>query len=116
MEVANKLVSAGMRAANNSRVISVCLVGSFIALSARSVKQQNEIEALEAEKASLIKSNKATKQTMWDWKQQLYAEAATDSALVPLARLKSIYGEAPTPPIGTLTSHCLLCPSFGFRD
>lgn len=101
MEVANKLVSAGMRAANNSTVVSVCLVGSFIALSARSVKQQNEIEALEAEKASLIKSNKATKQTMWDWKQQLYAEAATDSPLVPLARLKAICGEAPTPPIGT---------------
>ncbi|PRQ26535.1 hypothetical protein RchiOBHm_Chr6g0295671 [Rosa chinensis] len=99
MEVANKVVSAGMRLANNSTVISVCLVGSFIALSARSVKQQNKIEALEAEKDSLIKSNKATKQTMWDWKQQLYAEAGTDAALVPLARLKAIYGEAPTPPI-----------------
>ncbi|XP_050366102.1 uncharacterized protein LOC126784668 [Argentina anserina] len=98
MEAANKLVSFGMRAANNNTVISVGLVGAFFALSARSMHQQNTIEALEAEKASLIKSNKATKQTMWDWKQQLYSEADSDSALVPLSRLRAIYGESPTPP------------------
>ncbi|XP_004290863.1 PREDICTED: uncharacterized protein LOC101304345 [Fragaria vesca subsp. vesca] len=98
-ETVNKLVNAGRRAANNNTVISVCLVGSFIALGARSMKQQNKIEALEAEKDSVIKSNKATKQTLWDWKQQLYAEAGSDSALVPLARIKAIYGDATTPPI-----------------
>ncbi|XP_008219653.1 PREDICTED: uncharacterized protein LOC103319837 isoform X2 [Prunus mume] len=97
MEFVNKAVSAATRAAKNNTVINVCLVGSFIALSVRSVKQQNDIKSLEAEKASLIKSNKAAKQTVWDWKQQLYAEASsTDAAvLVPLARLKAIYGEAP---------------------
>ncbi|BFG19095.1 hypothetical protein CerSpe_053690 [Prunus speciosa] len=102
MEFANKAVSAATRAAKNKTVINVCLVGSFIALSVRSVKQQNDIESLEAEKASLIKSNKASKQTMLNWKQQLYAEASsTDGAvLVPLARLKAIYGEAPVAQIG----------------
>ncbi|CAB4266943.1 unnamed protein product [Prunus armeniaca] len=97
MEFVDKAVSAATRAAKNNTVINVCLVGSFIALSVRSVKQQNDIKSLEAEKASLIKSNKGAKQTMWDWKQQLYAEASsTDAAvLVPLARLKAIYGEAP---------------------
>lgn len=66
------------------------------------MNQQKDIEALEAEKDSLRKSNKAMKKTMWDWKQQLFAEAESDAALVPLARLKAIYGEAPSPPIGTL--------------
>lgn len=95
MEVANRIVSAAVRAVNNNTVISVCLVGSFVALGVRSVNQQKNIEALEAEKDSLIKSNKAMKKAMWDWKQQLFAEADTHEALVPLSRLKAIYGEAP---------------------
>lgn len=103
MEFANRLVGAAMRATNNNTVINVCLVGSFLALSVRSMNQQKDIEALEAEKDSLRKSNKAMKKTMWDWKQQLFAEAESDAALVPLARLKAIYGEAPSPPIGTLS-------------
>lgn len=58
---------------------------------------------MEAEKDSLTKSNKAMKKSMWDWKQKLYAEASTDSALVPLARLKAIYDEVPAPKISTLS-------------
>ncbi|KAM1225052.1 hypothetical protein ACFX2G_044813 [Malus domestica] len=101
MELANKVVNAATRAVSNNTVINVALVGAFVALSVRSVKQQNDIESLEAEKASLIKSNKAAKQTLWDWKQQLFADAASaDSALVPLSRLKAIYGEAPVSQIG----------------
>ena len=103
MELANKVVSTVTKAANNNTVISVCLVGSFLALSVRSVNQQRDIEAMEAEKESLTKSNKAMKKAMWDWKQQLFAEASTDSALIPLARLKAIYGEAPASQIGTLS-------------
>ncbi|XP_015571458.1 uncharacterized protein LOC8274113 [Ricinus communis] len=100
MEFANRLVGLASRAANSNAVINVCLVGSFAALCARSIYQQKDIQALEAEKDTLIKSNKAMKKTMWDWKQQLFAEAESDAALVPLARLKAIYGDAPSSPSG----------------
>ncbi|EXB44381.1 hypothetical protein L484_020193 [Morus notabilis] len=98
MEVVNKIANAVARAAENNTVINVCLVGAFVALGARSVSQQRDIEALEAEKASLISFNKSMKKAMWDWKQKLFAaaEAESDSALVPLARLKAIYGDAPS--------------------
>lgn len=91
MEWGNRVMSIAGRAANNNTVINVLLVGSFVALTMRSVNQQRDIEALEAEKESLVKTNKALKKTMWDWKQQLFAEPQP----VPLARLKAIYGEAP---------------------
>lgn len=101
MEFANKLVNAAVKAVNRNAVINTCLIASFVALSVRSLKQQYEIEALESEKESLDKANKAMKKAIWDWKQQLFAEAAaTETALVPLARLKAIYGEVPTPPAG----------------
>ncbi|KAL4596275.1 hypothetical protein ACB092_12G152000 [Castanea dentata] len=99
MEMANKVASTVLKATNNNTVINIFLVGSFVALSVRSVNQQRDIEAMEAEKDSLTKSNKAMKKSMWDWKQKLYAEASSDSALVPLARLKAIYGEVPAPKI-----------------
>ncbi|XP_057470268.1 uncharacterized protein LOC130759162 isoform X2 [Actinidia eriantha] len=96
MEWASKAMSAATRAANNNTVINVFLVGAFVALSARSGMQQRDIQALEAEKHSLLKSNKDMKKVMWDWKQQLFAEASSpDAAIVPLARLKAIYGESP---------------------
>lgn len=101
MESASRLVGALMKATNNNTVIDICLVGSFLALCYRSVKQQKDIEAMEAEKNTLIKSNKDMKKAMWDWKQQLFAEASSESALVPLSRLKVIYGESPAPQIGT---------------
>ena len=45
------------------------------------------------------------KKTMWDWKQQLFeeaeAEAEANIILVPLARLKAIYGEVTSPPTGS---------------
>ncbi|XP_034675099.1 uncharacterized protein LOC117906234 isoform X1 [Vitis riparia] len=91
MEWGNRVMSIAGRAANNNTVINVLLVGSFAALTVRSVNQQRNIEALEAEKESLVKTNKALKKTVWDWKQQLFAEPQP----VPLARLKAIYGEAP---------------------
>ncbi|KAJ6730468.1 hypothetical protein OIU85_021280 [Salix viminalis] len=95
MEFASRLVAAATKAANNNTVINVCLVGSFLVLAARSANQQKNIEALKAEKDSLVKSNKAVKKTMWDWKQQLFSEAETGSDLVTVARLRAIYGEAP---------------------
>ncbi|KAL1060655.1 hypothetical protein V6Z11_1Z080900, partial [Gossypium hirsutum] len=76
------------------------LVTSFAVLGIRSLNQQNVIESLEAQKDSLTKSNKALKKVMWDWKQQLFAEASSPSPLVPLDSLKAIYGESPTPPTG----------------
>ncbi|KAF2291398.1 hypothetical protein GH714_023657 [Hevea brasiliensis] len=72
----------------------------FVEQCVPSVNQQKDIEALEAEKGSLIKSNKAMKKIMWNWKQKLSVEADSNAALVPLARLKTIYGEVPTPLIG----------------
>ncbi|XP_043720403.1 uncharacterized protein LOC122667964 [Telopea speciosissima] len=95
MEWASRAVSGAMRATNNNTVINLFLFGSFVALGIRSVNQQKDIEGLEAEKDSLVKSNKTLKKTMWDWKQQLYAEASDDSFPVPLFKLKAIYGEAP---------------------
>ncbi|KAJ0087058.1 hypothetical protein Patl1_08376 [Pistacia atlantica] len=100
MEFANKLANAAIKAVNSNAVVNTCLGASFAALTVRSMYQQNDIEALESEKESLVKANKAMKKTMWDWKQTLFAEAASESALIPLERLKSIYGEAPAPSPG----------------
>ncbi|KAF4372911.1 hypothetical protein G4B88_018076 [Cannabis sativa] len=100
MEVVNRVVNAATRAANSNTVLNVCLVGSFVVLSVRSMNQQKDIEALEAQKDSLINSNKLLKKSIWEWKQKLYAEAESDSPLVPLSRLKAIYGEAPVPQNG----------------
>ncbi|KAH9756981.1 hypothetical protein WN944_008180 [Citrus x changshan-huyou] len=97
MDLANKLTNLAIKAINSNAVVNTCLIASFAALTLRSVKQQNDIEGLESEKESLVKANKDLKKRMWDWKQQLYAEATTESALVPLARLKAIYGDVPTP-------------------
>ncbi|KAL5558396.1 hypothetical protein UlMin_034607 [Ulmus minor] len=96
MDIVNKIGNLAARAANSNAVVNTCLVGSFVVLAFRSISQQNDIETLEAQKESLLKSNKAMKKTMWDWKQQLYAEAESDSALVPLSRLKAIYGDVTT--------------------
>ncbi|QHN77471.1 uncharacterized protein DS421_19g652970 [Arachis hypogaea] len=95
MEFVNRIVESARKASNNNTVINVCLAASFMVLAGRSFHQQKIIEALETEKASLVKSNKDIKRTLWNWKQQLYAEAASDDALVPLHRLKAIYGETP---------------------
>ncbi|XWS25149.1 hypothetical protein CRYUN_Cryun27aG0045800 [Craigia yunnanensis] len=114
MEFANKLVALASRAANSNVVIDVCLVTSFAVLGIRSLNQQKVIEALEAEKASLSQTNKAMKKTMWDWKQQLFAEATSDSPIVPLANLKAIYGEAPTPPIGDAGKEVAKSPAAKF--
>lgn len=54
------------------------------------------MEVLEAEKDSLLKSNKAMKKDMWDWKQQLFAEAELPNPLIPLSKIKAIYGDVQT--------------------
>ncbi|KAM7260138.1 hypothetical protein ACFE04_015879 [Oxalis oulophora] len=104
MEFAQRLTTLFTRAINNDSVIDACLMGSFTVLCVRSYKQQKDIEGLEAEKASLLTINKAMKKTLWTWKQQLYAEAESDSALVPLDRIKAIYGEANAPPTDVATT------------
>ncbi|XP_010063387.2 uncharacterized protein LOC104450504 [Eucalyptus grandis] len=114
MEAANRALAALAKVANNNIVVDVCLVGAFAALCVRSVNQQKYIEALEAEKDSLVSSNKATKKAMWDWKQQLFAEAASDSALLPLAKLKVIYGEAPAPQPGNKVGEDAKSPASKF--
>ncbi|XP_024982372.1 uncharacterized protein LOC112518841 isoform X2 [Cynara cardunculus var. scolymus] len=99
MELATRAMEFASRAANNNTVINVFLVGAFAGLTARSFHQQSQIETLESQRDSLVKSNKAMRQTIWDWKQQLYAEAEADKKpIVPLSKLKSIYGEVPTLP------------------
>nr|XP_025619082.1 uncharacterized protein LOC112710863 isoform X2 [Arachis hypogaea] len=107
MEFVNRIVESARKASNNNTVINVCLAASFMVLAGRSFHQQKIIEALETEKASLVKSNKDIKRTLWNWKQQLYAEAASDDALVPLHRLKAIYGETPHSTAGTLNVGCI---------
>ncbi|KAI4345900.1 hypothetical protein L6164_012986 [Bauhinia variegata] len=102
MEFVNRIVDAAKRGTSNNKLINVCLGASFVTLYVRSMNQQKVIDSLEAEKESLVKSNKAMKKTMWDWKQQLYAEASSDSPLVPLARIKAIYGDATDPQNSTV--------------
>ncbi|GAB4859576.1 hypothetical protein Ancab_011044 [Ancistrocladus abbreviatus] len=99
MELAARAINIVTRLINSNTFVNICLVGSFVALGVRSVNQQKLIEALEAEKESLVNSNKTMKKTIWDWKHQLFAEAASpESAIVPLSTLKAIYGEAVTVP------------------
>nr|DAD39658.1 TPA_asm: hypothetical protein HUJ06_013981 [Nelumbo nucifera] len=98
MQWVGKVVDQMMRGVNNNTVINVFLVASFAALTIRSVNQQKDIQALEAEKDSLLRTNKAMKKAMWDWKQKLFAEATDGVCPVPLSRLRAIYGEAPTQP------------------
>lgn len=110
MEFVNRIVDIATRAVNSNAVINVCLLASFATLDVRSMNQKKSIEALQDEKESLTKSNKSIRKTLWDWKQQLYAEASADSAVVPLARLKAIYGEAPPPPRATLGNSLTCLP------
>ncbi|XP_010479235.1 PREDICTED: uncharacterized protein LOC104758115 [Camelina sativa] len=93
--MANKIAMFLSEAINNNAVINTCLGVSFVVLGLRSDQQQKYVEALAEQKDSLSKSNKAMKVTMWEWKQQLFAEAASAgaSAVVPLSTLKAIYGE-----------------------
>nr|ADJ67214.1 hypothetical protein [Jatropha curcas] len=65
----------------------------------------------EAEKDS-YKSNKALRKTMWDWEQELFVEAPSDFALVPFARLKAIFGGAPSPPTGDAGKEDAKLPAF----
>ncbi|KAD2805670.1 hypothetical protein R6Q59_029297 [Mikania micrantha] len=104
MELATKAMEFASRAASNNTVVNVFLGGAFAGLTLRSLNQQRQIEALESQRDSLVKSNKSMRQTIWDWKQKLYADAEADKIpIVPLSKLKSIYGEAPTvpQPVGT---------------
>ncbi|XP_048497384.1 uncharacterized protein LOC104905519 isoform X2 [Beta vulgaris subsp. vulgaris] len=99
MELASKAINMVNRLINNNTFIDIFLVGSFVALGVRSMNQQNLIEALEVEREALITTNKSIKKSMWDWKQQLYADASSpDTAIVPLSRLKAIYGEVVSVP------------------
>lgn len=114
MEFVNRIVDTATRAMNNNTVINICLLASFATLGVRSSSQHKVVESLEAEKENLVKSNKAMRKAMWDWKEQLFAEASTDSALVPLARLQAIYGEAPKPQHPT-AGNSILSVSICFR-
>ncbi|KAK9096044.1 hypothetical protein Sjap_021541 [Stephania japonica] len=101
MEWAGRAMNTVLRTSNNNTIINAFLVASFVALGVRSVNQQRLIDSLQAEKQSLIKTNKSIKKTMWEWKQQLFADASdspsSPSSPVSLAKLKSIYGEAQAP-------------------
>eukprot|EP00262_Sarcandra_glabra_P007647 TRINITY_DN20549_c0_g1_i1.p1 TRINITY_DN20549_c0_g1~~TRINITY_DN20549_c0_g1_i1.p1 ORF type:complete len:115 (-),score=25.55 TRINITY_DN20549_c0_g1_i1:153-497(-) len=94
MEWSRKVMNLASKREN---VIHVFLVGSFMAMSIRSMSQQNDIQALEAQKESLEKKNKAIKKSIWDWKQQLFAEVTDGASPLSLSTLKTIYGETPNP-------------------
>lgn len=106
MERASRAIGAAVSqaASNRNTVITVLIASSFVGLCFRSAKQQRDIEGLEAQKDSLAKSNNAIKRTLWDWKQQLLSESSSASdPVIPLHRLKSIYGEAVQPTTPTPT-------------
>ncbi|XP_025883905.1 uncharacterized protein [Solanum lycopersicum] len=96
MELASKVGDAVSKALNSNKVLNVVLMSAFGLLCMRSVQQQKNMEVLEAEKDSLLKSNKAMKKDMWDWKQQLFAEAELPNPLIPLSKIKAIYGDVQT--------------------
>lgn len=96
MELASKVGEAVSKALNSNKVLNVVLLSAFGLLCVRSVHQQKNMELLEAEKDSLLNSNKAMKKAMWDWKQQLFAEADLPNSFIPLSKLKAIYGEVQT--------------------
>ncbi|KAF9608411.1 hypothetical protein IFM89_009777 [Coptis chinensis] len=58
MQWAGKAMDVLTRSSNNNIVINTFLVGVFAALCFRSANQQNEIQALEAEKTLLLKPTK----------------------------------------------------------
>ncbi|XP_021743728.1 uncharacterized protein LOC110709789 [Chenopodium quinoa] len=94
MELASRAMNIVNRLINSNTFVNICLLGSFTALGVRSMSQENLIEALESEKQAIANSNKAMKKSIWDWKQKLYADASSpETAIVPLSRLKAIYGE-----------------------
>lgn len=102
MEFATRAVNTVTKVATSNTGINIFLFGVFGGLSVRSLVQQKKIDALEVEKESLSQSNKEIKKIMWDWKQKLYADAAdVESAVVPLAKLKVIYGDYTAPPTPT---------------
>lgn len=94
-----RVVSALNRAANSTAVVNTFLGAVFCALSARSWLQDQTVRALKAENEVLKKNNKQIKNTIWEWKQTLYAEASANpqKALVPLSTLQAIYGDVVTP-------------------
>ncbi|KAK9664910.1 hypothetical protein RND81_14G076500 [Saponaria officinalis] len=96
--MAERVAEVVNRVINSNTFINICLVGCFSVLGLRSLNQQNLIESLEADNSRVQATNKSLKKTMWDWKQQLYADASSDSAVIPLSRLKSIYGDVVSPP------------------
>jgi hypothetical protein len=117
IEAMERLRSALNRAATNNTVINVLLAGCFGLLVFRSVRQQKDIEILEAERNSLLKANKAIKTTIWNSKQDLYADATSNSqtALIPLSKLKAIYGDAtPSPSLSGKYTTVLYLPGVCF--
>ncbi|XP_071732340.1 uncharacterized protein [Rutidosis leptorrhynchoides] len=97
MELATKAIEFANKAASNNTVINVFLLSAFAGLTVRSFNQQTQIETLESQRDSIAKSNKSMRQTIWNWKQKLYADAQSDNKpVVSLSKLKSIYGEAPS--------------------
>lgn len=97
MNLRSKIVSAAVKVTNSNAFINTGLLACCLVLSAKSRSQYQQIEALQSERDSLTNSNKAIRKTLWNWKQQLFAEASVDSPLISLATVKSIYGDESPP-------------------
>lgn len=93
MESAKKKVMGVL--AKQDNVINLFLAGAFAALSWRSYMQQEEIDALEAEKLALTSGNTAMSSAMWAWRERLFDLAKADPSSTPISisRLRAIYGE-----------------------
>lgn len=101
----NRVIGFVNKAASNNTVVNCFLGFTFVALSVRSLNQQKCIETLETQNESLLKSNKAIKKTIWDWKQQLYSQSQNPDSVFPVDNIKTIFGDAPTPPPGMYIIH-----------
>ncbi|GER49189.1 nuclear distribution protein PAC1 [Striga asiatica] len=88
------------RALTSNAAINTALTAALGFLMVRSVVQERSIQALEAHNGVLLEENKLMKDTRWDWKQKLYAEAEENpqNAPVLISTLKSLYGEAVAAP------------------
>uniref|UniRef100_A0A0D9WLX9 Uncharacterized protein n=1 Tax=Leersia perrieri TaxID=77586 RepID=A0A0D9WLX9_9ORYZ len=86
-------------AGHEEKVTSALLMGALAVLGYRSSEQQEEIENLEARKASLRADNSAMSSTMWAWHEELFALAAAPSPPISASTLRAFFGEEdPTPP------------------
>ncbi|MQL69322.1 hypothetical protein Taro_001595 [Colocasia esculenta] len=108
------LGSRVMSLLGKENVVHLFLAGAFVALGVRSSAQQDEIDALEVEKESLRRSNKAMQKAMWDWRQSLFhlAESDPSNSPISLSKLRAIFGDEDAAAAAAATSPAAATTAF----